>query len=193
MAPEQSRQLPSYPCVIGVSELMRALVCRVVSWTEQEQRDPSQERITQVLLDDITRAPHAPLHLPMPSDPRLERIAKAVLERLDDPRTLEEWAAWSGVSPRTLQRLMQAETGFSFARWRQQARLTHALEMLAKGQPVAIVSDALGYASSSNFIAMFQRAFGDPPARYFSARALVRSTSPPQYGLQSTGFKIEGA
>jgi len=62
---------------------------------------------------------------------------------------------------------MQAETGVSFTRWRQQAILIHALERLANGEAVNPIADPLGYASPSNFIAMFKRAFGLSPARYF--------------------------
>ncbi|MBS2075231.1 helix-turn-helix domain-containing protein, partial [Klebsiella pneumoniae] len=76
----------------------------------------------------------------------------------------------AGLSARTLRRTFLAETGSSFAQWRQQARLTHALERLAQGEPVALVADALGYASPSNFIAMFRRAYGDSPAHYFASR-----------------------
>ncbi len=170
VAPKESQQLPDRPCVIGISELMRALVLRATSWTMQDHLVPSQERIIQVLLDEIMGAPHQPLHLPMPSDQRLARIAQAIFERPGDRRRLEDWAVWGGLSPRSLRRLMQAETGFSFARWREQVRLVHALEMLAQGQQVAVVSDTLGYASPSNFIAMFRRAFNESPARYFSAR-----------------------
>lgn len=171
VTPRESLNLPSRPCVIGISELMRALVRRAASWGAEDRLDPAQERIIQVLLDEIGRAPHEPLHLPMPTDPRLARIARTIFERPDDPRTLEEWAAWGAISARTLRRQMRAETGLSFSRWRQQANLTHALEMLAQGEPVAVVSDALGYASPSNFIAMFRRAFGDSPAHYFAAGA----------------------
>lgn len=170
VAPQESLQLPDQPCVIGIGELLRALVRRAVSWTEQIDLDPSQQRIIQVLLDEIRQAPHQPLHLPMPSDPRLVRIATALFEHPGDGRTLEQWAAWGAISPRTLRRLMQTETGLSFSDWRQQARLTHALEMLARREPVAGISDALGYASPSNFIAMFRRAFGDSPAHYFATR-----------------------
>jgi AraC-like DNA-binding protein len=99
------------------------------------------------------------------------RIAQAVLEQPQDTRTLQAWAAWAGLSPSTLSRLFLAETGSSFAQWRQQARLTHALEMLANGVSVAHVADALGYATPSNFIAMFKRCFGDSPAHYFSKRS----------------------
>lgn len=165
-----SSDLPSEPCVIAINDLMRALVRRAVSWTAQDRLEPEQERVVAVLLDEIRRAPHEPLHLPMPTDPRLLRIAKAIIDRPDDTLTAAEWAVWGAVSPRTLRRLVLAETGLSFAQWRQQAKLTHALEMLARGDPVAVVSDALGYATPSNFIAMFRRAFGDSPARYFANR-----------------------
>lgn len=69
---------------------------------------------------------------------------------------------------RSLSRLFLAETALSFAQWRQQARLTLALEMLAHVVPVAEIADALGYATPSNFIAMFRRSFGDTPSRYFA-------------------------
>lgn len=38
------------------------------------------------------------------------------------------------LSPRTLSRLFLVETAVSFAQWRQQARLVHALERLARGE-----------------------------------------------------------
>lgn len=81
-------------------------------------------------------------------------------------------AAWADLSARTLSRLYLAETGCSFAQWLQQARLTHALERLAEGDAVAQVADALGYATPSNFIAMFRSCFGDSPAHYFTQRGV---------------------
>lgn len=170
IAPQASRGLPDKPCVIGVSELMRALVRRATEWTRQDRLQPAQRRVATVLLDEMRRAPHEPLHLPMPTDRRLLRIAQALLARPEDDRTLEAWADWAGLSPRSLSRLFLAEVQLSFAQWRQQARLVHALERLACGEAVATVADALGYATPSNFIAMFRRCFGESPARYFAAR-----------------------
>ncbi len=174
IAPQASQDLPERPCVIGISELMRALVRRAVAWTGQDQLDAGQERMTVVLLDEMRRAPHEPRHLPMPTDRRLLRIATAIYKQPDSPRTLGEWAHWAGLSPRTLSRLFLAETTMSFARWRQQARLVHALERLARGEAVADIADALGYATPSNFIAMFRRSFGDSPGRYFAQRGGLR-------------------
>lgn len=171
ITPEAARGLPQAPCVFGVSELLRALVRRAAAWTNQEALTAPQRRVAAVLLDEMKSAPHEPLHLPMPADRRLLRIAKAVLADPGDARTLEQWADWAGLSPRTLSRLCQAELGASFAQWRQQAGLVHALEALARGEPVAKVADALGYATPSNFIAMFRRAFGTSPARYFAQRS----------------------
>lgn len=170
VTPEAARALPSAPCVVGVSELMRALVRRAVGWSWQETLTAAQRRVTAVLLDELRNAPHEPLHLPMPTDRRLLRIAHAVLKAPGDARTLDAWAGWAGLSPRSLTRLCQAELGMSFAQWRQQAGLVHALESLARGESVASVADALGYATPSNFIAMFRRAFGESPARYFAKR-----------------------
>jgi AraC-like DNA-binding protein len=174
ISPRASRELPERPCVIGISELMRALVRRAVTWAAQDRLDTEQARMTAVLLDEMRRAPHEPLHLPMPIDRRLLRIATAICEQPESTRTLDEWAQWAGLSPRTLSRLFLTETAVSFAQWRQQARLVHALERLARGEAVADIADALGYATPSNFIAMFKRSFGDSPARYFTQRGELR-------------------
>jgi AraC-like DNA-binding protein len=102
----------------------------------------------------------------MPSDRRLVRIATAIADDPSDPRTREEWAAWAGLSERTLSRQFQAQVSMSFAQWRKQALLIHALERLLRGESVSSVADALGYATPSNFISMFRKALGDTPAHY---------------------------
>ena len=170
VTPPECSCLPTEPCVIGVTELMRALVRRASSWIWETQLDESQERLTIVLLEEIRRAQREPLHLPMPVDRRALRIAVALLENPNDNRGLDEWAGWAGLSSRSLSRLFRSETALSFAQWRQLARLSRGLERLADGEPVSAVADALGYASVSAFVAMFRRSFGQPPARYFAAQ-----------------------
>jgi len=171
VAPLDCGCLPIEPCVLGVTELMRALVRRASSWVWETQLDESQERITAVLLEEICSAQRERLHLPMPVDRRALRIAVALLENPNDNRGLDERAAWAGLSSRSLSRLFRSETALSFAQWRQLARLSRGLERLADGEPVSAVADALGYASVSAFVAMFRRSFGQPPARYFAAQS----------------------
>lgn len=170
VAPEAACGLPETTCILNANDLMRALVHRAATWSNQDELSTEQERVLAVLMDEMRHAPHEPLHLNMPTDRRLQRIAHAVLERPDDVRSLDQWADWAGVSARTVSRLFRAQTGVSFAQWRQQARLTRGLERLAAGEPVATVADALGYASVSAFVAMFRRSFGLSPGRYFSER-----------------------
>jgi AraC-like DNA-binding protein len=170
VAPSAAIGLPEKTCVLGVSELMRALVLRASTWTLQDSLSPEQERVLSVLMDEIRHAPVEPLHLNMPSDRRVLRIAHAVLDRPDDARSIDAWADWAGLSTRTVSRLFRNETGCSFAQWRQQARLARAMEWLAGGRTVSSVADALGYASISAFVAMFRRSFGESPGRYFAQR-----------------------
>jgi AraC-like DNA-binding protein len=51
----------------------------------------------------------------------------------------------------------------------QRGLLIHALEWALKGESVAAVPDAQGYASPSNFIAMFRKALEQWPADYWRA------------------------
>lgn len=85
-----------------------------------------------------------------------------------DPRPAAEWARWAGLSSRSLSRLFGAETGMSFAQWRQLARLHAAVERLAAGQAVGEVAWSLGYESPSSFASAFRTVFGETPSGYSS-------------------------
>jgi len=103
-----------------------------------------------------------------PGDSRLRRIAEALLATPGDPRPAAEWARWAGLSSRSLSRLFGAETGMSFAQWRQLARLHAAVERLAAGQAVGEVAWSLGYESPSSFASAFRTVFGETPSGYSS-------------------------
>jgi AraC-like DNA-binding protein len=121
----------------------------------------------QVILDQIDALAVAPLHLPMSSHARLAPILEWLLAHPEDDNGLEDWGRRVGASARTLARLFERETGMSFRAWRQQARLLAALTRLAADEPVTSVAFDLGYDSLSAFIAMFRRATGTTPGRYF--------------------------
>jgi AraC-like DNA-binding protein len=88
-----------------------------------------------------------------------------------DERTLDDWADVAGMSRRSFMRAFLAEAGMSFGRWRQQARLFAALEMLAQKKSVTDVAIAVGYDSVSAFIEMFRTMLGSTPQAYFRGRA----------------------
>lgn len=157
--------LPDIPCTLAMTGLMREAVTRAASF-EAMILTASQERLAGVIIDEIGALPEVDLGLPMPQDPRLIRIAHALTAHPDDGRRLEAWAAWAGISPRTLSRRFSTETGFSFSEWRQRVRLLRALELLAAGKPVTTIALDLGYDNVSAFIALFSRVFGTTPGRY---------------------------
>ena len=133
---------------------------------EAQPDGPRHRAMEQLTLIEIERLETLPLSVRMPGDPRLLKLCSALLEHPEDTRSLDELAERIGASPRTLRRLFQEELGMSFAVWRQQLRLMEAYARLAEGHAVGRISEDLGYAAPSAFIAMFKRATGHPPSRH---------------------------
>jgi len=160
--------LPDICCVVTVSPLLRELIIAAMDIPDEPVPDSAEERLIRVLLDRIEGLPVAPLHLPMASDKRARRVIDTLMDDPADPRTLQDWSHELGASERTLARIFTRETGMTFGQWRQQVKLLAALARLARGDGVTDVAFDLGYASQSAFIAMFRRALGRTPGRYFS-------------------------
>ena len=161
--------LPAAACAIRCTSLLREAIARAATWSGRALDAPRQ-RVADVILDELRATPPEPLGLPLPTDARLMRIARALLDDLADTRGLDDWAAHGAVSARTLSRRFVAETGFTFADWRQRARLMRAVELLASGESVTATALTLGYDNVSAFIAMFRRVHGTTPARYLRGR-----------------------
>lgn len=159
--------LPQSPCTIHVSGLLREAVLRAATWPLGSQ-DAKCRNIEAVILDEMRTLPVDSLGLPLPSDERLARIAQEYLKDPSSERDLEHWARWGAVGARTLSRRFVSETGFTFTAWRQRARLLRSLEMLAAGDSVTNVAADLGYSTTSAFIGLFRKSFGETPATYGS-------------------------
>ncbi|WCM29061.1 helix-turn-helix transcriptional regulator [Sphingomonas sp. QA11] len=157
--------LPREASTIRTSGLLRAAVLRAAGWTPGP-KGPAAERVAAVILDEIGGLPVETFGLSLPRDPRMLRVAQALIDDPADDRAIGAWAALACVSERTLSRRFVEETGFSLRVWRQRSKLMRALEMLAEGQAVTTIALDLGYATASGFIALFRRTFGEPPAAY---------------------------
>jgi len=167
--PSVTPGMPETCAVVTVTPLLRELILACVALSEDYDEDGADGRLVRVLLDQIRTLPETPLHLPMPTDSRLQPIVEALSAHPADGRSLAEWAGHVGASARTLTRLFIRETGMSFRDWRQQVRLLEALTRLGDGHPVTTVAMDLGYESQSAFITMFKRALGKTPGKYFQA------------------------
>jgi AraC-like DNA-binding protein len=111
-------------------------------------------------------AQETPLHLPLPSDPRLKTLVREIMKTPENDRPLDAWARWLGMSERSLQRDFQSEVGMTIGQWRQQLRLLVALEKLTGGLSVTDTCFAVGYNNVSAFIKAFKRSVGITPLEY---------------------------
>jgi AraC-like DNA-binding protein len=167
LARQLAAKLPKACCVVQVTPLLRELLLRAVGFPKHYRKVGPEARIAALIVDELKNAKVAPLHLPLPADSRAQRVTRALYTDPGDQRSLAALAKTSGASPRTLARIFRSETGLSFGAWRQQLRLLRALERIGTGDAVTTVALELGYESPSAFIAMFKRALGVSPGRYF--------------------------
>lgn len=171
-APKYIRHLPRSCCVLNIDALLKELIlfaCKTAAWTRDV---PNQRHLLGILLHQLQAAPLTPLQLPRPADPRAVRVAEKVLEDPGNTRALARICADSGASKRTIERLFLDETHLTLGRWRQQARLLHAIRSIASGEKVISAALEAGYNSPSAFIVRFKKLLGCTPGRYFEGSIL---------------------
>lgn len=144
--------------IVKVSTLLdAALQALAAELGENYDPDGRGGALAKIVIDEIERAPDAPLAIPMPTDPRLRRICEALV---DDPaieRGLDEWASEAGLSRRTLTRRFRAEVSLSFAEWRRQLRSASSVIRQAQGQSLQATASAVGYRTTHGLRAMLAR------------------------------------
>jgi AraC-like DNA-binding protein len=167
LAPAVVRGLPRRCCVLPVPPLLRELILHAVAKGPLHRDVPEQRRLIDFLRDQLRTLPVMPLELPMPRDARALRLAQRWQEEPAAVAPLDDLVHTAGASRRTLERIFQRETGMSLGRWRQQARLLHAMRLLARGETVTTTALEVGYESPSAFIAAFSLVLGTTPGRYY--------------------------
>lgn len=165
-----SAGLPPDCCAISVTPLLRELLIRSARFPALYEQEGPETRLFSVLMDELATASVENLHLPMPTDARLRRMADLMLQSPTERGTLSDWAERLGLSGRTLARLMSRQTGMSFGRWRQQLAIMLAVEWLVEGASIQQVAGYLGYESVPSFTTMFRKSLGTSPGRYMAER-----------------------
>jgi AraC-like DNA-binding protein len=122
-----------------------------------------------------------------------ERVAKArmiLLERLQDPPSLEELGRLVHCSPFYLSRLFTQETGVTMQQHLRRIRLERAAELLRAGRcNVTEAALEVGYNSLSHFSSSFHEMFGCCPGLYPLKTPAQRpiKTEASRPGLPSSG------
>lgn len=162
------RQLPRECCVVNVSPLLQHLIVHLCTLGKLNRRSKTQLHLIDVLVDQLEIVQAVPLQLPTPSDPRAARVAAALQCAPGESRPIGWACKQAGASRRTIERLFQQETRMSLGKWRQQLRLLRSLQLLAAGEKITSAALEAGYSTPSAFIAMFRKALGTTPRRYFA-------------------------
>lgn len=160
---------PAAPNLISVSALIRELIVEVTEMPVEYDENGRDGLIAELLISSIEFSLEPPLSIHEPSNAKLLRLHRSLVDNPADTATLEEWAEKLGASSRTIARLIKQETGMSFTTWRQQLRLLAALPRLAAGEPVTNIALDLGYETPGAFSSMFSKQLGKVPSRYFSS------------------------
>jgi AraC-like DNA-binding protein len=158
--------MPSSCVVLNVTPLLRELVLRAVALPKSYDEQGDDGLVMRLLLAEIRRLPRCALDLPLPGSADLAQLCERILADLSRKRRAVEDAKEMSTSTRTLYRRFLKETGITFARWKQQARLLESIRRLAQGAPVTTVAMDLGYDSASAFSTMFRRALGIAPRAF---------------------------
>lgn len=161
------RRLPRSCCVLNVSPLLQDLILHLCTQAKLSRRSRVQAHLIDVLIDQLETLKTVPLQLPALEDPRAVRVAMALQNDGSESRSLEWACHQAGASKRTIERIFRQETRLSLGKWRQQLRLLRSLQLLAAGKKVSHAALEAGYSTPSTFIAMFRKAMGTSPGKYF--------------------------
>ncbi|KJG16351.1 AraC family transcriptional regulator [Photobacterium angustum] len=165
--------LPEKACTLSVSPLLRELIVKLAELDQFYEDEGNTARLVDVLIYELSTMPSEQFDFPIPEEPRLQKIALALIANPSDRSTVSEWASKYAMSERTLARLVKQELGLTFGNWRGQLHIVIALQKLSSGEPVQRISEDLGYESVSAFITFFKRTLGRPPKQYIKKRVNV--------------------
>jgi AraC-like DNA-binding protein len=163
---EQAAVLPNRPLIFVRTGLVEHVVARIAQLRQSKTNPEAVGRLLAVLADEMITFSADTSYLPLPHDPRLQRLVEAFTQNPAAEHDLDHWAKQIGMSKRSLTRSFQTQTGMSFGQWIQKFRILSATEKLAAGDDVTSVALTCGYSSVSAFIRAFHLNTGTTPAKY---------------------------
>ena len=165
-SPYVKSQFPRVPTRMMLNTMTFEMIKHFARFEGRFERGSHEEHIAAVIIEELVRARPLPIHFaPLPNHPLLKRLARLITE--EEPNESNAYYAEAlNMSDRSLLRLVKAQTGMSFKRWRTHLVLMKSLTHLNQGLSVEEVAYQAGYDYPSSFIETFKSVFGDTPGNY---------------------------
>jgi AraC-like DNA-binding protein len=163
---EFSVRMPSEPCALSVTAILRALLDEFARLDVRSPNTPQEQRMAQVALDQIEAAAPLDNFLPYAASGALQAVLDEVSRKPRDKRSTQEMAKQFNMTSRTLERRCLKELGIGLGEWQHRFRFMKSLDALEAGITIQKIAYDLGYASTSAFITMFHRLSGQTPQQY---------------------------
>lgn len=163
---EMASRISDHVQTIAMKPLLKQLALTAAEFTDMIEKDSSESRVLDVLIDQLQEIRACELVLPLPVDKRMTLALRSLIANPSLEIDAEKIAEQANMSKRTMERIFKKETGFSFKRWQQRLLIIKAIELLNNDISVQTIAMELGYQSSSSFIAMFKRILNKTPTQY---------------------------
>lgn len=163
--PQYAIWLPPSIKLIEISPILLSIVHDFIRRGIRRPETLTDQRLAQVLIDQIQHAACYDHYLPWSYHAKLEPVLRQIQQHPASLVTLQQCAELAGLSERHLLRLSQQELNMSLNQWRSRAKLLVAIDLLEKQHSIKSIAHYLGYQSSSAFIGMFQRMTGKSPSQ----------------------------
>ncbi|MFT5451005.1 MAG: AraC-like DNA-binding protein/quercetin dioxygenase-like cupin family protein [Enterobacterales bacterium] len=152
--------------VLKVNSLVREIINKASSFEFNADMDEQQQRLLQVLADQINLLDIVALGLPLSTDPLILPILNWQQADPSSSKSLDEWSKELGASSKTISRRFNTKLGMSYSHWRERLKLHNAIHWLNEKRPVTQIALDLGYESLPAFIHMFKRNMGVTPGKF---------------------------
>lgn len=152
--------------LVHISPLLNALVEECIFVEPNYGMGTREERIIELVLDELRRLSVLDFDVPFPKDVGLQNLCQRISERIHFPWSIADAADVLNVSERTVSRQFLQVLGLSFTEWLRRERLLKSMEMLASGVSVLDTALNVGYESPSAFSAVFKSRIGMSPMAY---------------------------
>ncbi len=160
------KRLPAVACALTMNAMVRSMLNHVRLQPPQPPYATEEQRVLEVIVDQLAVAPCAGSYLPTSDDPALSKVLAYLEDHPGSNCPIPQLAERFGVTERTLARKAQRDLGMPLSEWRQRLKVVRAMPMLQAGASVESVALDLGYSTASAFIAMFRRLLDMTPDEY---------------------------